>query len=770
MNYRYTRLIVVAVAVILLGIIIGVTTVLTLPDDTATSTVTTAQQEVPQIDEQQEKTPPPESRGFHHENDDSEADESKQEEDEEEEDPYRMVRVVVTIQNASPNEWQVTVNTSASSGSGTGRSADEPSPWRVEVTNGTQSSPSPSPSSSSSSSSPQGQFIPEPWLQQHYQDAQAVSQIRRTTDPATTSVVTFDIPQYRISELQSDPRIASVQKDTLVHPMQPLRRRLQSSLSTDALSGQEEIGWGIPVVMGTPPVGSTTKLPDTPPTLSSSSSEDCFKICMVDAGVLLNHPDLPNFASSTNSHIWGRSFNLPYQQTWDRPVYNHGTHVMGILTAMANNNIGIQGVLGNAYTENMCFVIARVFDDFGNGQLDSYILNAVEWCADQNVRIINLSLGSPTSNTSYAKEVYDQIAANNTLIVSSAGNTYDTTYNYPASFDSVISVGAIDAAYQKASFSTYNDQVNLVAPGVAIKSTVPQASIVIPSTNTRYKMSLFQYSTRQNVPLTGTLVDCAYAQSDLDCPVIVSGDKICLASRGENVSSYEKALICQRSGGIAMIIYDNVTDYQPLRGTLNITGEWISIPVVGITKRDGEALVAYSRTASSTTLTLDMVDPGYEEISGTSMAVPFVSGIAAKIWYLRPQCRAEQVRQALYLSAKKLFSGVSDDHDRWYFGNGLVQAEGAYHALLQMPYPCGEGSTTTPSEGVTNRTTANATVASDEPFTVARWNTTNTANNTGYQPNDWWRNKTRSKENRMFERFHSISSTSIEYIHVYVYL
>ena len=137
---------------------------------------------------------------------------------------------------------------------------------------------------------------------------------------------------------------------------------------------------------------------------------------MVDAGVLLHHPDIPKFNSAsttTQSHIWGRSFNLPYQQTWDRPIYNHGTHVMGIMTAINNNNIGIHGVLGNAYTSssNMCFVIARVFDDFGNGQFDSYILNAVEWCADQNARIINLSLGSPTSNTEYAKQVYDQIVA-----------------------------------------------------------------------------------------------------------------------------------------------------------------------------------------------------------------------------------------------------------------------------------------------------------------------------------------------------------------------
>ena len=82
--------------------------------------------------------------------------------------------------------------------------------------------------------------------------------------------------------------------------------------------------------------------------------------------------------------------------------------------------------------------------------LDSFtysgILNVVEWCADQKPHIS------------------DKTAANNTLIVSSSENMNDTTCNDPASFDIVISVHAIDAAYQKASFSSYNNQVNIVTP------------------------------------------------------------------------------------------------------------------------------------------------------------------------------------------------------------------------------------------------------------------------------------------------------------------
>ena len=64
--------------------------------------------------------------------------------------------------------------------------------------------------------------------------------------------------------------------------------------------------------------------------------------------------------------------------------------------------------------------------------------------------------------------MYDQ----GVLIVASAGNGGSSDYLYPASFDQVISVGAIDVRKNHASFSQYNDQVELVAPGVQVLSSL----------------------------------------------------------------------------------------------------------------------------------------------------------------------------------------------------------------------------------------------------------------------------------------------------------
>lgn len=56
---------------------------------------------------------------------------------------------------------------------------------------------------------------------------------------------------------------------------------------------------------------------------------------------------------------------------------------------------------------------------------------------------------------------------------SAAGNDGNDMYRYPASYSSVVSVGAVDATKVVGWFSQRNDQVNLVAPGVDIFSTVP---------------------------------------------------------------------------------------------------------------------------------------------------------------------------------------------------------------------------------------------------------------------------------------------------------
>jgi hypothetical protein len=61
---------------------------------------------------------------------------------------------------------------------------------------------------------------------------------------------------------------------------------------------------------------------------------------------------------------------------------------------------------------------------------------------------------------------------NNVLLVAAAGNSGSAAYSYPASYNAIISVAAVDRFGNKAGFSQYNDQVEIAAPGVAVRSTI----------------------------------------------------------------------------------------------------------------------------------------------------------------------------------------------------------------------------------------------------------------------------------------------------------
>jgi subtilisin family serine protease len=85
---------------------------------------------------------------------------------------------------------------------------------------------------------------------------------------------------------------------------------------------------------------------------------------------------------------------------------------------------------------------------------------------------MNMSLGS-SYPSSAEKELVALAAQHGISVACAAGNSGDSGYEYPASYDGATSVAAVDSQKRRAPFSTYNDAVDLAAPGVAIYSCVP---------------------------------------------------------------------------------------------------------------------------------------------------------------------------------------------------------------------------------------------------------------------------------------------------------
>ncbi|WP_091811692.1 S8 family serine peptidase [Marinobacter mobilis] len=136
----------------------------------------------------------------------------------------------------------------------------------------------------------------------------------------------------------------------------------------------------------------------------------------------------------------------------------HGSHVAGIAAAVDNT----QGIVGVAPEATVYPV--RVLGRNGEGSL-SDLLAAINWATAQpGIDVINLSLGGlPRNDTleSAINQAYDQ----GKLIVAAAGNEGTDTLTYPAAYNRVVGVGAVDAGRVRASYSNIGGSVDLVAPG-----------------------------------------------------------------------------------------------------------------------------------------------------------------------------------------------------------------------------------------------------------------------------------------------------------------
>lgn len=353
-----------------------------------------------------------------------------------------------------------------------------------------------------------------------------------------------------------------------------------------------------------------------------------------------------------------RSFIVSHKQ--------HNCTSQGTIIAQTNNDLGVAGIIETS--SNYCLLIARVFPDYGDVTDESVVDAALEWCADSGAKVINLSLGGPRSNEN-SRALYKSIVDEGTLIVASSGNRHGGTYMYPASYETVISVGAVDRDLTRPVFSVYNDQVDVCAPGVDILSTVP-ITTVYDDQGGEYEVDLLHFSSMPDEDtMQAPLVVCAPD----DC-----GDatgRVCLMERGQS-TFVDKAFECQSSGGVALIIYNN--DDSLFRGTLGESNP-VTIPVMSIPRDQGLALTSRSSVAIS------FQNGGYKSLSGTSMASPHVVGVAAKIWAARPDCTNLQVREAMENTARDLGSSGKDI----FYGHGLVQAADAYQYLLTLPPPCG---------------------------------------------------------------------------------
>lgn len=180
------------------------------------------------------------------------------------------------------------------------------------------------------------------------------------------------------------------------------------------------------------------------------------KVAVLDTGIDLDHLDL-------QGNIKG-NVNMINPRKSGNDDNGHGSHVAGIVAAI-NNDIGVIGAGPEIY-----LYAVKALDRNGSGWL-SDLIEGLEWCINNKMQVVNMSLGSSADNQSFHDAIIKTYQAGVTQVAAAGNNgESDGAISYPAKYPETIAVSAIDENNGFASFSSYGQEIDLAAPGVNINS------------------------------------------------------------------------------------------------------------------------------------------------------------------------------------------------------------------------------------------------------------------------------------------------------------
>jgi subtilisin family serine protease len=402
-------------------------------------------------------------------------------------------------------------------------------------------------------------------------------------------------------------------------------------------------------------------------------------VAVIDTGIDYLHPDLqgniwrnqtewnglPGMDEDDNRYVddvvgWDFAGEDPHPMDY----HGHGTHVAGIIGAKGNNGIGSAGVLWD-----LRIMPLKVSRDNESAMESFWIIEALLYAADHGARIVNCSFGGGGYSLS-EETAFRQLMDLGILAVCAAGNSgknsdFSANTVYPAGYalDNIISVASSksdDTLDQNSNYGAVS--VDLMAPGTDILSTSlnsnrNDARLIAGEGEAAALYAavgmMFAGATLES-GISGLLYDCGEGYLE-DFSSEATG-KIALISRSPasyNFTFSQKVRNAQNFGVIGAIIYnDRSDDFDTSGGTLGLPGDWI--PVVSIPKADGENLKLLGKIPITLINRLVESEESYKKMTGTSMATPHVSGVAALLLSLKPELEAASLKMAILSSVHKL--------------------------------------------------------------------------------------------------------------------
>lgn len=394
------------------------------------------------------------------------------------------------------------------------------------------------------------------------------------------------------------------------------------------------------------------------------------KVGVIDTGIDYTHPDL------IESYVAGYDLvdldEDPQETTTKQGIPTlHGTHVAGIIAA----NGELKGVAPDAE-----IYAYRALGPGGMGT-SVQVIAAMEQALVDGVDIMNLSLGNTVNGPDYPTSVAVNRAVElGVSVVIANGNNGPAKWSVgsPATASKAFAVGATSNPHK-----------------------VP--SLYEATSDKTIALNVMQGSIPWDLEKSYAIVEAKGNQANIR-------GNIALVKRGD-ISFYEKAKQAEEAGAMAVAVYNN--EAGMFQGMIGDEEEPIGIPVVGITKQDGEWLLqemesrsvyietTYKQTpldiadfssrgpvtvnwhikpdilAPGTNILSTVPDGGYQELQGTSMAAPHVAGVIALLKEAHPNWTTTQISGALKTTAVQLPGEKRDFVKPIIQGMGLIQPNAA---------------------------------------------------------------------------------------------
>src|SRR5262249_7861626 len=212
------------------------------------------------------------------------------------------------------------------------------------------------------------------------------------------------------------------------------------------------------------------------------------RIAIVDSGADTSHPSLRHLGLGVDLTVSGD------HRGWTQDVVGHGSHCAGIVAARDESGKLLRGFAPAAEVH-----VVKVFP---GGQFSS-LLEALDYCLELEMDVVNLSLGAPVPSLAVEQKLEE--AALSGMACIAAGGDASGAVLYPASSPWARGVGAVgrlneypstswdaltvvpnlvapDGVFSP-SFTSVGPEVAVCAPGVAIVSTVPGGFAALSGTS-----------------------------------------------------------------------------------------------------------------------------------------------------------------------------------------------------------------------------------------------------------------------------------------------